>query len=98
MQHLTNFSRFTFLLENSSGKEKENSVNSSYEKRFSCIPKKVLPFVVSVAKDVEGFKQKLGVDLPNLILLTNNMILSNGKYKFFISIINLATNIKPLDF
>jgi hypothetical protein len=70
MQHLTNFSRFTFLLENSSGTEKGNSVNSAYEKRFSCIPKKVLPFVVSVAKDVEGFKQKLGVDLPTLILLT----------------------------
>jgi len=60
MHHISNFSQFSFLLENT----------TAPSKKFPCVPQKVLPFVEYVSQNTEELKKKLGIDLSTLLLLT----------------------------
>lgn len=59
MKHLSNFSNFSSLLESSGG-----------DKKFPCIPPKVLPFVTHVNENSEKIQKDLGLDHTTLVLLT----------------------------
>jgi len=63
MRHLSNFSNFSSLLE-----------SSQEDKKFSCIPSKVLPFVVHVNENSDKIQKDLGLDLTTLILLTKAVV------------------------